>query len=211
MAVVEIMDTRSCNKCQEVLTLNEFYQKPKTICKKCVKILKKHYYSSYRITILAKKKEYAIENTDKIKEQCHKYYETVKNLDSYKVKRRSAARKYRKNRYSQDLQYKLSQNLRIRVSHAIRDNLKSGSAVSDLGCSIEELKKHLESKFKPGMSWDNWGWGSGTWQIDHIDSLCKFDLTDREQFLKACSYINLQPLWYEDHLIKTVDDIKVTK
>jgi hypothetical protein len=56
------------------------------------------------------------------------------------------------------------------------------------------------------MSWDNWGTGYVKWQLDHKDPLCLFDLTDRGQFLKACHYTNLQPLWYEDHVKKGDED-----
>jgi len=38
-----------------------------------------------------------------------------------------------------------------------------------------------------------------------------FDLTDREQLLKACHYTNLQPLWHEDHIQKTSNDLKKRK
>ena len=57
------------------------------------------------------------------------------------------------------------------------------------------------------MSWENYGRGTNKWQIDHKEALCLFDLTDREQFLKANNYTNLQPIWYEDHLGKTTQDI----
>jgi hypothetical protein len=57
------------------------------------------------------------------------------------------------------------------------------------------------------MSWDNWGRGPGKWQIDHKEALCLFDLMRREELLKAVHYTNLQPLWHEDHAIKTELDI----
>jgi len=88
--------------------------------------------------------------------------------------------------------------LRLRLYHALNHNFKSGSAVRDLGCSISGLKLHLESKFQPDMTWDNYG----EWHIDHIKPLSKFDLTDRDQLLEACHYTNLQPLWAEENLKK---------
>lgn len=39
--------------------------------------------------------------------------------------------------------------------------------------------------------------------IDHIKPLASFDLTDRSQFLEACHYTNLQPLWSEDNIEKS--------
>ena len=47
-----------------------------------------------------------------------------------------------------NLQFKLKCSLRTRLSNAVKNNQKSGSAVRDLGCSIEELKQYLEAKFQ---------------------------------------------------------------
>jgi hypothetical protein len=52
------------------------------------------------------------------------------------------------------------------------------------------------------MSWENWGSGSGKWQIDHIFPLAKADLTQRVQLLACCNWQNLQPLWFEDNVRK---------
>jgi hypothetical protein len=48
------------------------------------------------------------------------------------------------------------------------------------------------------MSWDNYG----KWHLDHIIPLSSFDLTNREQFLKAAHYTNYQPLWAHENFMK---------
>lgn len=101
---------------------------------------------------------------------------------------------------------KIKKNLRNRLLRAINSDYKSGSAVSDLGCSISDFKIYLEERFFPNqrtgeiMSWDNWS-RSG-WHIDHIKPLSSFDLTNREELLKACHCTNLQPLWARENIIK---------
>jgi len=81
----------------------------------------------------------------------------------------------------------IAHNLRVRIRQAVQ----TGSAIENLGCSIEFFKAYLEAKFTPGMSWENYG----EWDIDHIQPLISFDLTDPEQLAKACHYTNMQPLW----------------
>jgi hypothetical protein len=95
---------------------------------------------------------------------------------------------------------KIAQLLRNRLDSALHDNAKSGSAVRDLGCSIEEFKIYIESKFKEGMSWDNWG--RRGWHLDHIKPISSFNLLDKDQFLEACNYRNLQPLWWYENFRK---------
>ena len=112
----------------------------------------------------------------------------------------AAARKVYVNKYNKTTQARLRLALRGRLRAALNGTLKTGSAVSDLGCTINELKAHLEAQFVQGMTWDNWAYDG--WHIDHIKPLASFDLTDREQFLQACHYTNLQPLWAEENLSK---------
>ena len=106
-----------------------------------------------------------------------------------------------------NIQYKIISRLRIRLCKAIEIHQKGGSAVKDLGCSVNKLKIHLQLKFyrrhKNGeiMSWDNYGLHG--WHIDHIKPLSSFDLSNPEELKKACHYSNLQPLWAEDNLKKS--------
>lgn len=159
-------------------------------CPECYKIAKKAWRTKNRDRELVKKQAYYIANAEKEK--------------AYSSAWRKANPKhisdYRKTRKTEDLNFKLTLLLRSRLNMAIKNNQKAGSAINDLGCTIEALKKHLESKFQPGMTWDNYGHKG--WHVDHIVPLSKFDLSARAQFLEACNYTNLQPLWWYDNLSK---------
>ena len=89
----------------------------------------------------------------------------------------------------------LAARLRGRMHKALRGERSPGSAVRDLGCSIENFRLYIESKFYDGMSWDN----QGAWHLDHIVPLSSFNLTDRAQFLLAAHYTNYQPLWASEN------------
>lgn len=119
-------------------------------------------------------------------------------VSSNKQKRLQNYLRFEKDKLKNDVNFKLKKTLRNRIRDVLKKGYKSGSAVSDLGCSVNELKVYLESRFKEGMTWEN----HGEWHIDHIVPLAFFDLTDREQFLKACHYTNLQPLWAKENLQK---------
>lgn len=89
---------------------------------------------------------------------------------------------------------------------AVKYGVKAGSAVRDLGCTIQEFRSYVEAFWEPGMTWANWGKGPGTWQLDHRRPLASFDLADRAQLLRACHFLNLQPLWHEEHIKKTAEE-----
>lgn len=123
-------------------------------------------------------------------------------LKQYRLDNRDKLQEYENNRIKTDPNFKLRKRLRNRLYYALKNYQKVGSAIEDLGCSVDELKVHLEKQFKPGMTWDNWGKGKNSWNIDHIKALSNFNLEDREQFLEACHYTNLQPMWEFDNLSK---------
>lgn len=106
-------------------------------------------------------------------------------------------RVYTANRYKTDPIFALKMNQRSRIRAALKNN-KSCKTHELLGCTFEELKAHLESKFVTGMGWHN----MGEWHIDHIVPLAVFDLTNANQQKIAFNYKNLQPLWALDNLKK---------
>lgn len=174
-----------CTKCKIVKPKSEFHkQKCKADglrynCKECRADKAAIFFKDNKDKILAKNKIYYKANRNEIQKKNKEYYD---------------------NKYCTDINFKLAHVLRTRLNNAIKVNQKTGSAIKDLGCSIEELKIHLESQFQEGMSWDNYGLHG--WHIDHIKPLSKFDLTDRKELLKVCHFSNLQPLWAKDNLIK---------
>jgi hypothetical protein len=156
-------------------------------------LLQKKYNSEEERKIARKEQDrkWKINNPSKVKESRAKW---LRKNPNYK-------KEYEINRLKIDINFKLARNLRNRLRVAIYNNQKAGSAVKDLGCSIPELKIHLETQFQPGMTWENWS--RTGWHIDHIQPLDSFNLQNREEFLKACHYTNLQPLWAEENLTKS--------
>ena len=126
----------------------------------------------------------------------------------YKKKNKKDIAKRSVERQSERLQsdevFKIRFSLRRRMNMALaasgKPGKKAGSTIKDLGCSIEFFKEYIAAMFEPWMTWENRG--RKTWHLDHVTPLSRFDLTDREQFLRAAHYTNYQPLSAEDNIAK---------
>jgi len=68
-----------------------------------------------------------------------------------------------------------------------------------IGCSELQLKRHLESRFKKGMSWDNYG---KAWHVDHTLPCASFDHRSKNQRLQCWHWTNLQPLDASENIRK---------
>jgi len=147
------------------------------------------YREGKREFLAKKQKDYYAANREKRQTYYAEYRQ--KNLDKITALRRERMK---------DPIQRLRLNLRNRLNAAVKNKQKSGSAVRDLGCTVEEFVKYIECKFQNGMTWENWG--RKGWHLDHIKPISYFDLTDRQQFLEACHYTNIQPMWYKDNLSK---------
>jgi hypothetical protein len=169
---------------------------------------KKEYYIKNREHILIRRKIYGVNNKELLQRKNKRYY--IDNKDKillvsksyYQQNRKriiTRSIEYEKKRIVSDINYKLRKRLRGRVKMALNGNYKTGRTIEMLGCSIDEFRKHLESKFQDGMSWKNYG----EWHIDHIIPCASFDLSKVDEQRKCFHYTNQQPLWAVDNLRKS--------
>jgi len=174
----------------------------------------KKYYQIHREEILKRVKKYNKENKEKIKEyqidyyqlrkqERKKYYQDnrkriLKQVKKYWQFHKKEKTYYKPNKLKTNINFKIMCNLRNRIWYALKRNIKSKSTILLIGCSLEKLKQHLESKFKQGMSFPNYG----KWHIDHIKPCASFDLCKISEQKKCFHYTNLQPLWAKDNFSK---------
>ena len=191
----------------------ENYQKNKLKSKEYYKenkllILKtsKEKYQENKLLILKKRKENYREYQ---KENSKEYYQKNKlliekkrkeNYQKNKKRVNKNKREYNKKRRVIDISFRILANTRSRIINALKTNSKSSKTIDLLGCNIVFLKQYLESKFKDGMSWENYGLKG--WHIDHIKPCYLFDFKNIEEQKQCFHYTNLQPLSAIDNLIK---------
>ena len=174
----------------------EFYCKEN---KEKLKEKRKLYYKENRKSIIEKNITYAIKNKEKVNEYHRQYNPIYDQRDYRKEYLKTWARIYRKK-----IWVKLKQSISSSLRFYIHD--KNYEHCFDLlGYTVEDLMKHLESQFREGMSWDNYGKGKNKWNIDHIIPISKFNISSKNSpDFKICwSLNNLQPLWTENNVRKS--------
>jgi hypothetical protein len=207
---------KTCTKCKIDKEFTEF-GKVKAIksgyrseCKMCVKEYRlKHlehiveYRKKYNLNNKENRKFYKLKNKDKLNKQNKQYRLNNKEKiekwrQNNRIKINNNANEYNKNRKLIDSFFKLKMNIRSLICTGIRRQgyKKTSKTFEILGCSYDELKKHLEKQFTEGMTWDNYG----KWHIDHIYPISK--AIDEQHLIKLNHYTNLQPLWAIENLKK---------
>jgi len=148
-------------------------------------------------------KKYVLNNKEKVKKRYKEWL--LKNPEYYKNYKKEHKKEhskyiynYNKKKLQEDPLFKLKCNIRnrLRMAMKLKNWKKDNKTLKILGCSLEELKVHLESKFQPGMTWDNYG----EWEIDHIIPLSK--AKTKVEIYNLNHYSNLQPLWKIDNIKK---------
>jgi hypothetical protein len=143
------------------------------------------------------------------KERMRDYYQQWRK-DNYKQHLeycRLKRRRYRRLHPEKDrkshltTQQYLKKILRQRLRNVFRRAgfVKSTRATIALGCSLEDFKIYLESRFEPGMTWKNYG---AVWHIDHIMPCAIFDMTKPEHVKRCFHFSNMQPMFAKENLCK---------
>lgn len=198
-----------CKNCQ-----NAYQKKYTSNNKKYIQKQQKQYREQNKIKLNTNNRKYYLDNKDKFQKYRKKHKKEIalymkkyreknriniiNNTKKWKLLNKEKLRKIRQHKYTNDISYRLTLILRSRLRHALKGKLKQKSTLDLVGCSIEELKFHLQQQFKKGMSWNNYG----EWHIDHIKPCASFDLTKTSHQKLCFNYRNLQPLWATDNLKK---------
>ena len=174
----------------------------------------KYHYRKNRAKVQEQHRQWKLANKEKLRK--HYFSESnQKRLTAYNLKNKERDKKGRKERDRRnrkklnayqmhrkrtDPSFKLKHQLRNRIWIALKrtGSHKSAHTMELIGCTIDELWTHLESKFKPWMTREN----HGVWHVDHIKACAKFDLTDPVQQRQCFHWSNLQPLWAHENLSK---------
>ena len=168
-----------------------------------IKQQRHNFYMENRDRLLTKSIEYGKENKNKISDK--RKLERLTNPEKVRANDRKYIKAKSERRKTNPHCIILSR-LRARLYAALKTKhaTKSNSTLNLVGCSLPELKLHIETQFycnaETGeqMTWEN----KSKWHIDHKKPCASFDLTDPEQQKICFHYTNLQPLWANDNIKK---------
>jgi hypothetical protein len=180
---------RRCSKCGE-LKPNEFFYQRMGRCKACANLETKQWVSNnldkHRRDSARRRREWRVKNIEKARE-------IDRRLD---FKRKPQKRLWEQQYRRTNISFRIAKNLRARIRKLLRGQ---GRAPHPLGCSGKDLMLYLESKFEPGMSWENYG---SVWHVDHIVPCSVFDLSRPDHQTACFHFSNLQPLFAVENIRK---------
>jgi len=126
-----------------------------------------------------------------------------KAMEKWRAKDPERVRKMHREYYHKrklKVEYRINDAFSSGIYLALRSKKNGRSWEKLVGFTLTDLMIHLESLFKNGMTWDNYG----EWNIDHIIPKSKFTFSssDDDQFKQCWSLQNLQPLWASENFSK---------
>ena len=159
-------------------------------CVVCEKERLSQYWLDNKEQMNDRTRQWKLDNEEKHKAKKKQYYLRPE------IKKVANARE--RKRYKEDEMFRVKKL----IQHSLwwyckkRNVKKEGRTYELLGYTVKELKEHLESLFKEGMTWDN----QGEWHIDHRIPASYFM---REDQMRECFALdNLKPEWAEWNMSK---------
>lgn len=191
---------RRCRQCGEWKPATEefFWPRGTTFlarCKDCVRKANHRWYESNREKRIEYFKRYYRANKPRVRLANQRWVK-----DNWQaVKNRCNA--YRRARLQKDPAYRLNHAFRSNVWSSIKSRKGGRSWETLVGYTLEELMAHLESQFKKGMSWANYG---RAWHVDHRRPIASFTFNspDDPEFTECWALHNLQPMWAKANIRK---------
>ena len=167
--------TKHCNRCYQLKPLTEFYYRTDTNCYKsecndCRHEYQKQYYQNHK--------------------------EKIRLYEKHNQPRRN---ELRRERYHNDEEYKLKNNLRCRLYQALQPQgiRKTNTTLELTGCTLEFLNAwlHFTKNFYAPYSVNT--------HIDHVYPCARFNLQDVNQQLDAFNWKNLRVIDASDNMHKS--------
>ena len=133
----------------------------------------------------------------------HKWQSQVYPSGNIYCSRQCATEAIKKPGWKETISFKLNSNIRGAIGKSLRGNKHGRHWEFLVGYTLADLKKHLERRFKKGMTWDNHGITG--WHIDHKipKTMFNFIKPEDDDFKKCWALKNLRPMWYKENIIKS--------
>ena len=187
-----------CLKCNKEKELDDFCNRKDKIdgkhiyCRSCLKKSNDIWYNDTKNQRKEYYKNYQDKNREYYRQSSYEHYHN--NKEYY--------RKWEKDKLKKDSSYRIKKSVMALIYfHLIKNNeYKTKHTIEYLGCTIEEYRVYLESKFTPEMNWENYG---TYWEIDHIKPIDSFNLNNPEELNKCFHYNNTQPMYWKDNREKS--------
>ena len=192
--------TKICSTCKREKDIDAFYNNRSrkdgkaSICKLCCSTRQKN-----DMKRKARMKNAHSNNKDEINAKHRLHY--ANNKEAYRIRQR----KYERERAHTNADFKIRKLLRSRLWKALNTTTKSKSTMELLGCSIEQLKVHLQQT-AINNGYDDFNIDSYVgleYHIDHIKPCSSFNLENEEEQQNCFHYSNLQILTAEKNLAKS--------
>jgi hypothetical protein len=194
---------KTCSKCKRELDESEFSKNKSkkdglaNYCKKCKREYNKEYYADHK----EESKEYRKINKEEKKIYCKEYNQTHKEEKKlynkiYQSIHRPERNEYLRNKRKTDSNFRIYDNIRVRIKDALKEKNKSAHTLELLGCDIQNAKLYLQwTAIQNGYKdFDIDNYSGEEYEIDHITPCAIFNMEDPNQQKECFNWRNMQIL-----------------